>query len=321
MILILTFQNQYEQGTEPVVDWLLYYKAKFVRLGIEEFYLNKREVHLDIDTKSLHINNRNVTNDINVVFYRRFFNSFNFSKQTNSPFADQIRSEVTAELIDVANYLFYIFANKAWLPSPRVVNVNKLVMLEKARAAGLSVPRSQIINNKRDLLNFRAECESGILTKPVKKTGYYQVGHHTYISHVSTVEDDTIESLGNMFFPSLFQEKVDKEYEVRVFYLDGEISSVAALVENDSEVDIKRNFDTPEIHWVPYALPKQICKLIDSMMRSFGLNTGSIDLVRTHAGDYVFLEVNPVGQYGAPSMYGNHEIERKIAEWLIKKDR
>ena len=31
------------------------------------------------------------------------------------------------------------------------------------------------------------------------------------------------------------------------------------------------------------------------------LNTGSIDLIKTKSGDYVFLEVNPVGQFSMVS--------------------
>jgi glutathione synthase/RimK-type ligase-like ATP-grasp enzyme len=55
-------------------------------------------------------------------------------------------------------------------------------------------------------------------------------------------------------------------------------------------------------------------------MRSVGLNTGSMDVIRAKKGEYYFLEVNPVGQYGASSHHGNYYLEKRIAEWLISKD-
>jgi hypothetical protein len=55
-------------------------------------------------------------------------------------------------------------------------------------------------------------------------------------------------------------------------------------------------------------------------MKTLNLNTGSLDILKKKTGEYVFLEVNPVGQYGHPSHYGNYELGKVIAQWLIKKD-
>jgi hypothetical protein len=50
------------------------------------------------------------------------------------------------------------------------------------------------------------------------------------------------------------------------------------------------------------------------------LNTGSIDLICTKSGEYVFLEVNPVGQFSMVSFPCNYYLEEKIADLLIQKD-
>jgi len=46
------------------------------------------------------------------------------------------------------------------------------------------------------------------------------------------------------------------------------------------------------------------------------LNSGSIDILVTPNNEYVFLEVNPVGQFGMVSQPCNYYLEKRIAERL-----
>jgi glutathione synthase/RimK-type ligase-like ATP-grasp enzyme len=55
-------------------------------------------------------------------------------------------------------------------------------------------------------------------------------------------------------------------------------------------------------------------------MADLGLETGSIDLIRTPDGRTVFLEINPVGQFGMISHPCNYNLERVVAEHLIERD-
>jgi D-alanine-D-alanine ligase-like ATP-grasp enzyme len=52
-------------------------------------------------------------------------------------------------------------------------------------------------------------------------------------------------------------------------------------------------------------------------MSSIGLRSGSIDMILTPSGEYVFLEVNPVGQFKQVSYPCNFKLEKRIAETLI----
>ena len=55
-------------------------------------------------------------------------------------------------------------------------------------------------------------------------------------------------------------------------------------------------------------------------MKSLDLKTGSIDMILTPEGDYYFLEVNPVGQFSMTSSPCNYNLEKRIAEYLMKYD-
>lgn len=70
---------------------------------------------------------------------------------------------------------------------------------------------------------------------------------------------------------------------------------------------------------VPIRLPEHISKKIVNFINNSNLDTGSIDLIYTHEKEFVFLEVNPVGQFGWVSKNCNYYLEKKIALHLIKK--
>ena len=53
-------------------------------------------------------------------------------------------------------------------------------------------------------------------------------------------------------------------------------------------------------------------------MNKLSLNTGSLDIIKTVDGEFTFIEVNPVGQFMAPSNRCNFDLEKLIAKWLIK---
>ncbi len=55
-------------------------------------------------------------------------------------------------------------------------------------------------------------------------------------------------------------------------------------------------------------------------MQDLNLNCGSVDLIKDKDGNYIFLEVNPNGQYGMVDAPCNFNLNEKIALTLIKND-
>lgn len=52
-------------------------------------------------------------------------------------------------------------------------------------------------------------------------------------------------------------------------------------------------------------------------MHSIKLNCGSVDMVLTKDNQYIFLEVNPIGQFSQVSIPANYLIEKEIAKYLL----
>ena len=51
-------------------------------------------------------------------------------------------------------------------------------------------------------------------------------------------------------------------------------------------------------------------------LKDLSLNTGSIDLIYSKNNEYIFLEVNPVGQFGFLSLMTNQNLFYEIAKIL-----
>ena len=70
----------------------------------------------------------------------------------------------------------------------------------------------------------------------------------------------------------------------------------------------------------PVSLPKGLQSKILSFMRFLGLQYGALDFRLTPDGRYVFLEINPAGQWLFIEQETQQQISRAMAELMSDKD-
>ena len=320
MILVLSL-DKYEQGTDPVIDWLIYKKANFVKLTIQDLISTNNDFKIDVNFGRIYVKGIDVTDEIKVIWYRRFEDDL-MVRFLNGKHSEQVLFELKNEVEVVTDYLKKILTDKIWMPHEDGIKLDKPEISFLAEKFSLKTPKSIITNNKFDVLNFQNEINSDLIIKPIRHSGYFIDGNHTYSIYTQKFNQKMVNELPENFVLTLFQECVDSEFEIRVFYLDGGFYSSAIIItDKDSDVvDVKLNFNTDSINWIPYQLPKEFEVQLDSFMKSINLNTGSMDILKTKNNEYIMLEINPVGQYNAPAYRNNFYLEEKIANWLINED-
>lgn len=188
------------------------------------------------------------------------------------------------------------------------MNKNKIDILNLAVEVGLKIPDTIIANN------FDRIRTNDYITKPLDNGTSFIHDNRKY-----TIFTTIISKINRKFIPSLIQEKIEKKYEIRTFYLDGECYSMAIFSQNDkqTQVDFRQyNYSKPNRN-IPYKLPLEIEEKLKKLMDGLQLKTGSIDIIKGIDGEYYFLEVNPVGQFGMTSKPCNYNLEKKIYEKLI----
>ncbi len=324
MILILS--KEYEESTNNVIDWLEYYNASYFRCNGDNFDLSDFFIEIS-NTHEDKISNIPVpSKDVKIVWYRRWGNigrqfKMNDAK-SNLEFYNSINKYITQEKSKISHAFFSLFEHSYWLSKPAIYTIDdKFLYLKVAKSTGINIPDTYILNNKSRLLHI---LQSGIklISKSMSNAHRIRFDGETYIPYTEEITLEDLDKLEETFFVSLFQEKIEKEYEIRTFFLEGDFYSMAIFSQFDDKTKIdfrKYNLSKPN-RTVPYRLPRELRNKLELLMQKLNLNTGSIDIIKSKTGKYYFLEVNPVGQFGMTSLPCNYYLEKKIAEFLISKN-
>ena len=318
MILVLS-RAKHEPSTDEVIDWLAYFEQDFFRINGEDF---EREL-LDFEpigkvySKKSFILNK--VNEAKIIWYRRWYDyeNLHYLKDMGVQAATRYYSFIQNEIKVLNRAVFQEFKDKKWLNYP-LFSENKIQILRKAQETGLNIPATIITNNKKTVATFLKEHDT-IITKPLSEAVFIDYKNVHFLSYTTVINGDNFNKIPENFFPSLFQENIEKKYEIRAFVLGKKIFSMAIFSQNDPKTlqDFRRyNYQNPN-RFVPFKLPIQIESKIFKLMDNLDLQTGSIDLIKDTKGQFYFLEINPNGQYGMVSKPCNYFLEREIAEYLI----
>lgn len=215
------------------------------------------------------------------------------------------------------------FLKKAvWVDPLDKINIarNKLYQLKTALQYGLTIPETLVTNSAKAATDFYNQYQN-IITKMAKQTAYSMkrtaMSMHTYKVEPEHVEDFD----GLQYCPMIFQTEIPKECELRVVYVAGEFY-VGAIDTSDSELgktDWRQAAVDSQYPWENYQLPDDLKQKITGFMNHLDLEFGALDIIKTPANGYVFLEVNPTGEWGMLERDLDLPISQAIANTLYQK--
>ncbi len=316
--MIIIFSKDIDDSTSKVIEWLSFLDEPFIRIN----NANIREYDFDVtvDKKGLFCQIAGVPlESIKSVWYRRTGAPPipQLSQNVEPNIQASIHKHLSIEQLALKELFYKSLNDKKWLSRPETASLEKYSVLNIANQVGLKIPATIVTNSKQKLLEFKQKHKR-IIVKNICYTVPFKIEGTYYSTYTAVLEDDVINKYPDFFFPATFQELISKEYEIRVFYLDKKMYSMAIFSQNNkiTEVDFRRYSEVPN-RTVPYALPHNIEEKIINLMDILELNTGSLDLIKTK-DDFVFLEVNPVGQFGMVSQPCNYYLEKEVALFLAK---
>jgi hypothetical protein len=95
--------------------------------------------------------------------------------------------------------------------------------------------------------------------------------------------------------PVIFQRHVEAVADIRVIAIGSDFYAASTDVrKGEYPVDVRMNLDA---RYEAHKLPSSVEDGLRDLMRRLGLEYGAIDLRLTPDGSYVFLEINPAGQF------------------------
>ncbi|MGB5976238.1 MAG: grasp-with-spasm system ATP-grasp peptide maturase, partial [Cyclobacteriaceae bacterium] len=320
-----------EYTTGEVCRWLRYHKVPFIRLHPED--LQEGGMHYQLDNQPEAPDHRVEiqpqgrepwhTEEVQTVWYRRWSQPrqlMQIWKETDEPELDKVRRHLGSEFSTLTQTLVRHLGHVTWLNHPSENHLNKIDVLEKAKAAGFAVPET-LLTGSKDVLKDFIEQHGEVISKPVKEVDFFPYHGQEFSLYTTRLSHAELDTLPDRFFPTLFQRLVPKQYELRTFYLDGECHSMAIFSQTDNKtaLDYRRYNHSNMNQMVPFSLPAEQEQAVRRLMEKLGMVSGSLDIIRDTEGGYVFLEVNPVGQFGMVSWPCNYHLEEKVADYLQRK--
>lgn len=312
-----------DASTNDALDWLFYLSKKRVMRFNDDDFIRKVSIRINGEGAASFQTDRNgiQIKEIDRFWYRRGTTRINPWQGVEDLPSGKIALYLENELSPVVEHLDNLSGlAKVNINRYRDNKTNKISNLLLAGAAGLMVPETLITNDPIELNDF-AERFGRVITKPFAQNNFsFRVsGYNVLVSSTTAIAAPLAEPMVNQkMLPSLYQQYIEKKYELRIFYLNGVFYPMAIFSQADEQTKIDfRNYNGRYPNrTAPYRLPVSIEKKLHHFMVSADLNCGSIDMIFTPDGDYVFLEVNPVGQYQWLERACNYPISKRIAEFL-----
>lgn len=317
MILILSSSGDY--SVNLVCDWLAHYGHKFIRINPSDIFDRNFRIIMESGKEPMvYIDDKSFDFDsIKAVWLRKFFfvNTTEWWTTYLREKTVNITSVLARQSRRILDFFTFCLKDKNWLTHYGSVPLNKLEVLSYAIKAGLDIPETIVTNYREAALDV-----GDYITKSISDVSFLKHKGNDYLNYTSKVDKTDIPSNFGM---SLLQKEIQKDFEIRIFYLMGETFPMGIFSQQDEQTktDFRRyNLKCPN-RMVPISIPDFLNKRIDLLMQSLNLNTGSLDFIKGQDGKYYFLEVNPTGQFGMVDFPCNYHLHRKVAQCLISMDK
>jgi glutathione synthase/RimK-type ligase-like ATP-grasp enzyme len=190
-----------------------------------------------------------------------------------------------------------IFPDARWINSPTAQRAaaSKITQLRWAQECGFRVPDTLISNDPREVEQFVASYPKAVY-KTLEWAGFPdQTGVYTTEINVDMVKSNAAPIRRA---PGIFQEFVQKDYELRVTVVGSNLFTVKinSPAAGKGAIDWRHNIFDNDMY-EPGTLDATTQDGIHRFQRMSGLIYGAYDLVRAKTGEIYFLECNPAGQY------------------------
>ncbi|WP_298424648.1 grasp-with-spasm system ATP-grasp peptide maturase [uncultured Kordia sp.] len=317
--MILIKSNADDYSTTQVLKWLVHFNKKFLRLNNSTLLK-----HLEIkdDTISFVYGNQKVIlSDVSKYWYRRGrWDTFSRKqlrhiqdKKLNT-YLNFFNKEVERDVIATLEKSLFSKSLNSYQTSS---NINKLDVLKSCKELGIKTPETLVTNSKEALKDF-VTTHTTIITKAVNNLDPNIKGNVFADLMTKKITLENLDTLPKTFNISLFQNLVEKEFEIRSFFLVDTFYSMAIFSQNDekTKVDFRNyNMKSPN-RCVPFTLPTSLASKLRELLKIYKLNSASLDIIYTTDDEYKFLEINPIGQYDMVSKPCNYYLDVEIANHL-----
>jgi glutathione synthase/RimK-type ligase-like ATP-grasp enzyme len=206
-----------------------------------------------------------------------------------------------------------------WMDPFRSVDAaeDKIRQLRLAQQANLMIPKTLITNSPEKAKGFFDALEGNVIGKLLRPTVVSMSAADGFM-YTSKIHGEDLRNLPSLkYCPMVFQEYVPVDGELRVVYVAGKCFCGEIVIEKNTSGQPDWRRKDNQGFWKRSEIPLELLEQIKRFMGFMGLNFGAMDFIRRPDGKYIFLEVNPCGEWGMLERDLGLSISQSIADTLL----
>ena len=325
MVLIIT--NKEDTHPTPVIEHLNERNVPVFRLNTEalmtdyQFVWQCNSEGIGFHIKNIHTGLEIVGADITSVWERRP----ELPAELPVECEPQVKKHNLNEALGFLCFLRYAIKD-IWsigsIANDRIAS-SKMLQLQTAHDVGFITPNTCFSNRKDDILDFASHYENIVLKSIESDSVWDDENDREYVFYTRKVASASLADVPDEAFSqtvSYAQNYIEKKFELRVTVVVNKCFACkidSQILDDDKgKIDWRQGYDYGLKHEA-YDLPEKIQQQCRDFLLALGLNFGCFDFIVTPAGEYVFLECNPNGQWLWIEQETGMKISNAIADALM----
>ncbi|GAA4090723.1 hypothetical protein [Mucilaginibacter panaciglaebae] len=305
----LFLTNREDISIEYLIEKYRNVSENYLRINSEDVELIEFDINPAGKTKCYIENSEYNLSTVKSVLFKRTPTRFNnISDNENKAYLNNEKKHFFEGL-------YLSIENAKWVNPMFATHIaeRKIYQLKVANQLGLNIPKSVITNQLSRALSFLKENPISII-KPISnglqvlKDRTYSI-YTTEITHQAFIDLELAEIFST---PVFLQERIKNDSDIRVTIVGNNLFAAQIRKEGDDvdwrKPDIKKLYDQ-------IILPLFLQEKLLELNRFFKMIYSAIDLILTPHGEYIFLEINPVGEW----VWLEQELDFGISACLINE--
>lgn len=295
--IILIISNKSDITTDLVIKKLQSRKINYFRFNTEDFpknIISQISNGNEIFESYLKTSKRVIPlEDIYSVWYRRP----KISDVSSLNIQNDDKAFILREIDTYLQNLWAVLSDRLWINNPfsLIKAEKKAFQLFMAKKIGLKIPTTIVTNSPDDFERFNSDYDRQVIVKPISHGGFGK-NDESAIFTTDLEPIETIDKSNIPLSPFILQEKIKNKFDVRITVFGEKVFAYKILPYKKLNVDWRR-YKPNEIKYLKIAVPSNIKQKLYTFMNKLNLKFGAFDFIVDKNNNWIFIEVNPSGQF------------------------
>ncbi len=260
-----------------------------------------------------------LTEDIRVVWNRRAGKPFDDVPKREKP------TQATERFVNDQWYSWLeslqLLPEVTWINHPRSNDAmeSKIRQLMLAARVGFTIPDTLISNDAEVVRQKIAQYGGKIIAKALYSPLIEEPEEDYFIFTNEIGESDVKDEEQLRIAPVIFQKPFVPKVDYRVTVVGDVVLAAKIVADNPFSVELDWRTQKDGLDFVQCTLPNEVEELCRNYVKESGLVFGAIDLVE-HRGNFIFLEINPNGEWGWLQKPYGLPIAQTLCDLMIRVD-